>query len=129
MKTTTKRILAGSGAAAASMAAAAATYYLYASEKAPQNRKKVATWARKAEREIVREAKGLKQKAYTDANINRIIAAVASRYRVAEDLDAADVKRFVSSVTQQWKKSGATALKRAKQKRPTAKKKSARKAS
>lgn len=123
MKTSTKRILAGSGAAAATMAAAAATYYLYGSKKAPQNRKKVAAWAQKAEREIVREAKELKQKAYTDANINRIIAAVAARYKAAEDLDAADVKRFISAVSQQWKKSGATVLKKAKQKRPSAKKK------
>jgi len=123
MKTTTKRIIAGSGAAAATMAAAAATYYLYGAPKAAQNRKKVAGWARKAEREIVREARELKEKAYTDANINRIIAAVAARYKQAEDLEAEDVKRFVTAVSEQWKKSGSKALKRAKQKRPVAKKK------
>ena len=126
MKKTTKQLIAGGSAAAATMAAAAATYYLYASEKAPQNRQKLAGWARKAEREIVREAKGLKQAAYTDANINRIIAAVAARYKAAEDLDADDVKRFVTAVSQQWKKTGATTLKRAKQKRPSARKRKTR---
>lgn len=125
MKASTKRMIAGGGAAAATMAAAAATYYLYGSKQAPQNRKKVAAWAQKAEREIVREAKNLKKAAYTDANINRIIGAVAARYKQAENLEAADVKKFVTAVSQQWKKSGASALKKAKQKRPATKKKSA----
>lgn len=88
------------------MAAAAGAYYLYGSEKAAAHRRKVGAWMRRAEREIVHEAKRLKSAAYTDANIRRVIDEVARRYESARDLDPKDVKQFVSAVQKSWNDAG-----------------------
>lgn len=106
MKQTTKKTALALGAAGATMAAAAGAYYLYGSEKAAQNRRKVGAWMRRAEREIVHEAKRLKNTAYSDANIRRVINAVADRYEAARELDPDDVKLFISAVQRSWKQAG-----------------------
>jgi uncharacterized protein YpuA (DUF1002 family) len=106
MKQTTKKTAAALGAAGATMAAAAGAYYLYGSEKASAHRRKVGAWMRRAEREIVHEAKRLKSAAYTDENIRRVIDEVAKRYEVAKALDPKDVKEFVSAVQKSWKDAG-----------------------
>jgi len=92
--------------AGATMAAAAGVYYLYGSEKASTHRRKVGAWMRRAEREIVYEAKRLKDTAFTDANAKRIINVVASRYQLAKALDPKDVKQFVAAVRKSWKDAG-----------------------
>ncbi len=61
---------------------------------------------RRAEREIVYEAKRLKSAAYTDANIRRVINGVAKRYESARDLDPQDVKQFVAAVRKSWADAG-----------------------
>lgn len=94
------------GSAGISMAAAAGAYYLYGSENAARHRRKVGAWMRRAEREIVHEAKRLKGKTYTDKNIQRVINEVAKRYKVARDLDPKDVKQFVNAVHKSWKDAG-----------------------
>jgi hypothetical protein len=106
MKQATKKTAAALGAAGATMAAAAGAYYLYGSEKASAHRRKVGAWMRRAEREIVYEAKRLKDKAYTDQNIKRVIGEVAKRYEAAKDLDPKDVKQFISAVQKSWKDAG-----------------------
>src|SRR5688572_19598778 len=106
MKQSTKKAAAALGAAGATMAAAAGAYYLYGSEKASAHRRKVGAWMRRAEREIVHEAKRLKNAAYTDQNIRRVIGEVAKRYEMAKDLDPKDVKQFVAAVQKSWKDAG-----------------------
>jgi hypothetical protein len=103
MKQSTKKTAAALGAAGATMAAAAGAYYLYGSEKASAHRRKVGAWMRRAEREIVHEAKRLKNAAYTDQNIRRVIDGVAKRYESARELDPKDVRAFVSAVQKSWK--------------------------
>lgn len=119
------------------MAAAAGAYYLYGSEKAAAHRRKVGAWMRRAEREIVHEAKRLKSAAYTDQNIRRVIDEVAKRYETARDLDPKDVREFVSAVQKSWQDAGRVVKSRlgvriapkkaAAKKRPAAKKKAAKK--
>jgi len=119
MKETTKKIAATLGAAGATMAGAAGAYYLYGSEDAAKNRRKVGAWMRRAEREIVHEAKRLKGTAFTQENANRIIAAVARRYKMARGLDPQDVQRFVAAVQKSWHDAGKTVKERAKEARQT----------
>lgn len=133
MKESTKKTAAALGAAGATMAAAAGAYYLYGSEKASAHRRKVGAWMRRAEREIVHEAKRLKSAAYTDGNIRRVIDEVAKRYETARDLDPKDVREFVSAVQKSWQDAGRVVKSRlgvriapkraAAKKRPAAKKK------
>lgn len=106
MKQSTKKTAVALGAAGATMAAAAGAYYLYGSEKASVHRRKVGAWMRRAEREIVHEAKRLKNAAYTDQNIRRVIVGVAKRYEMTRDLDPKDVKQFVAAVQKSWKDAG-----------------------
>lgn len=137
MKQTTKKTAAALGAAGATMAAAAGAYYLYGSEKASAHRRKVGAWMRRAEREIVHEAKRLKSAAYTDQNIRRVIDEVAKRYETARELDPKDVREFVSAVQKSWQDAGKVVKSRlgvriapkktAAKKRPAAKKKAAKK--
>jgi hypothetical protein len=106
MKQSTKKTAVALGAAGATMAAAAGAYYLYGSEKASAHRRKVGAWMRRAEREIVHEAKRLKNAAYSDQNIRRVIDQVAKRYEAARELDPKDVKQFVAAVQKSWKDAG-----------------------
>jgi|GEM_PF-4680618 len=99
MKTSTKTTL---GAAGATLAAAAAAYYLYGSKNAEKNRAQLKSWAEKAEREIVREAKRFKNKALTDTNLNAIITGVARQYEATRDLDADDVREFIATMKERW---------------------------
>ena len=99
MKNTKKVAL---GAVGATMAAAAGAYYLYGSKKAAAHRRTAGAWMRRAEREIVHEAKRLKSKAYTDQNIKRVITEVAKRYKMARDIDPKDITDFVSAVQKTW---------------------------
>lgn len=112
MKQSAKNAAAALGAGA-TMAAAAGAYYLYGSERASAHRRKVGAWMRRAEREIVHEAKRLKNAAYTDANIKRVIDEVARRYEAARDLDPQDVRQFVSAVQKSWRDAGKVVKSRA----------------
>lgn len=87
---------------AATGAALAGAYYLYGSEHAAKHRKALKEWSNTAEREIVREAKKFKEKALTDSNINTIINTVAKQYEATKDLDASDVREFVSTMKSRW---------------------------
>lgn len=101
MKKTTKGMV-GAAAGVAATGAALAAYYLYGSEHAAKHRRDLKAWSNKAERDIVREAKKFKEKALTDANINTIITTVARQYEATKDLDASDVRDFVSTMKSRW---------------------------
>lgn len=124
MKKTTKMAGIAAGAAATG-AALAGAYYLYGSENAEKHRRDLKAWANKAEREIVREARRLKQKTLTDKNLNAIISGVAKQYEVTKDLDADDVREFVATMKERWQAAKKTAVKRGRQRKPAAKKKKA----
>lgn len=128
MKQSTKKTAAALGAAGATMAAAAGAYYLYGSERASAHRRKVGAWMRRAEREIVHEAKRLKSAAYTDQNIRRVIDEVAKRYESARELDPKDVRAFVSAVQKSWKDAGKVVKSRTVGKASPAKRAAAKKA-
>lgn len=101
MKKATKQTL---GAAAATGAALAGAYYLlYGSKDAAKNRKKVAAWAAKAEKEIVAQAKKVKAAAMSDKAVQSIIAEVARRYETTKNLDPKDVRAFTASMQKSWK--------------------------
>jgi galactokinase len=112
MKKATKQTL---GAAAATGAALAGAYYLfYGSKDAAKNRKQVAAWAAKAEKEIVAQAKKLKGAAMSDKAVQSIISEVARRYEATKNLDPKDVKAFTATMQKSWKtarKSFASTLK------------------
>ncbi|MFZ2886635.1 MAG: hypothetical protein WA021_02320 [Minisyncoccia bacterium] len=99
MKTTTKATL---GAAAATGAAMAAAYYLYGSENATEHRRKLKQWAHNAEREIIREAKKLKNKALTDQNVRALITEAAARYKLTKELDSKEVRDFIAGMQKRW---------------------------
>ena len=101
-----KQGLKQAGLAAATMAAAAGAYYLYGSKDAAKHRRTVSTWMRRAEREIVHEAKKLKNAAFTEENYRRVIDGVAKRYKQLENVDPEDVKRFVAAVQRSWESAG-----------------------
>lgn len=102
MKKTTKRMVGAAAGFAATGAALAGAYYLYGSENAAKHRRDLKAWSNKAEREIVREAKKFKEKALTDSNINTIINTVAKQYEATKDLEASDVRDFVSTMKSRW---------------------------
>lgn len=121
MQKSTRKALGVAAGAAATGAALAGAYYFYGSEKATKHRAQLKTWAHKAERDIVREAKRFKTKALTDKNINAIISTVAKQYEATKDLDAADVREFVSTMKSRW--GDARKAVKGKQKKVVAKKK------
>ena len=93
--------------AALTMGAAAGAYYLYGSKNAAKHRKTVGLWADKAEREIVANAKKMKDAALTDANMKMVIAQVAKRYEAAKDIDPSDVRAFIATAQKSWKEATA----------------------
>jgi hypothetical protein len=125
MKTSTKTTL---GAAAATGAALAGAYYLYGSENAASHRRKVKAWAKSAEREIVSNAKKLKNKALTDRNVRALITEAARRYEMTKDLDPKEVREFIASMQKRWngaRKMLVSSAKKGTQRRPRSKKKKA----
>lgn len=102
MKKKTKTALGVASAAAATGAALASAYYYYGSEKAAQHRRQLKSWAKQAEKDIVREAKKIKDKALTDRNVQALIAEAARRYKMTKDLDEADVRAFVAAMQKRW---------------------------
>ncbi len=122
MKTSTKTTI---GAAAATGAALATAYYLYGSEDAAAHRRKVKSWAKSAEKEIVSGAKKLKTKALTDKNVRALITEAARRYEMTKDLDPKEVREFVASMQKRWRgarKMLVSSAKKGTQRRPSAKK-------
>ena len=106
----TKRNVGIAGAVMATMAAAGAAY-LYLGKDAPKRRKKVAAWMKTAEREIVTEAKKLKDAAFTEENYDRIIEMVTDKYRQVRNITPDDISDFVQMMRDSWERAGEIAKK------------------
>lgn len=109
----------GAGVAAAA-AAAAAGYYFYASKDAKQHRKVAAKWANDMKKDVVREAKKLKN---VDAKtVARVIDTAAQGYAGARAVDMAEVRRAAKELKANWEMISREAGREAKHVRKTAKK-------
>ena len=76
---------------AAASAAAAIGYYFYASTQAKQHRQVVATWAHTMKKDVIREARRLKN--ITPQEFAKIVDTVASTYEGIRSISAEDLKR------------------------------------
>lgn len=97
MKKTAMGIGAGLVAAGA---AAAAGYYFYGSQGAKKHRKTAVKWAADMKKEVIKEAKKLKQtgpKAFAT-----IVDRVAKTYQGARSVDVAEVKRAAKELKANW---------------------------
>lgn len=88
--------------AAGLAAVAAGAYYLYYSKSAKRNRAAVKDWMKKAEKEIVAEAKKLKDAALNEDNYKRIVSAVSSKYQKLRKLESAEVEEFMTTLGSAW---------------------------
>lgn len=86
--------------------AGAAAAYLYIGKGAPARRKKVATWYKAAEKEIVTEASKLKNAAFNEENYQRIIDVVAKRYEQVRKLSPEEVAQFIAVMREGWERAG-----------------------
>ncbi|GEM_PF-478249 len=101
-KKTTKGEVAAEIAAGlvAAGAAAVAGYYFYGSKKAKAHRKIAAKWATSMKKEVMREIKQLQK--VTPGQFAKVVDTVASTYRGARSVNAADLKRAVNELKSNW---------------------------
>lgn len=85
----------GTGLAAAG-AAAAAGYYFYGSKKAKEHRKIAAKWATDMKKEVIREAKLLKN--INPRNFAKVVDTVVRTYDGVRSVNAADLKRAANEL-------------------------------
>lgn len=81
-------------------AAAAAGYYFYGSKKAKAHRKIAAAWANDLKKEVIREAKRLRNA--TPKDFAKVVDTVAKTYLDARSVNAADVKRAAHELKSNW---------------------------
>lgn len=98
--TKTRRNLA-LGAIAAAAASAAAGYYFYASKDAKKHRRIVAKWATDMKRDVVKEAKKLKN--IDRAQIAGIIDEAAAAYESAKRIDRKELARAAKELKNNWR--------------------------
>ncbi len=101
MKTKTKVELAG--ATAATAGALGAAYYFFGAKGAKKHRKEAVVWMTKAEKEIMAEAKKLKNATFNEKNYKKIVATVAAKYKALPKIDQKDVAHFHKALTSAWK--------------------------
>lgn len=95
-------------------AAAAGAYYLYYSKSAKKNRAAVKDWMEKAEKEIVAEARKLKDAALNEDNYKRIVSAVSSKYQKLRKLESGEVEEFMTTLGSAWTRIKTDILKKTK---------------
>ncbi|PIR82181.1 hypothetical protein COU20_03410 [Candidatus Kaiserbacteria bacterium CG10_big_fil_rev_8_21_14_0_10_59_10] len=122
-KRTQKAMGIGAGLAAAG-AAAAAGYYFYVSKDAAKHRRVAAKWASGFKKEVVKQAKAVK-----NVNKTAVLAAVdkaTEMYTRARKTDRADIMRAAEELKKNWQRVAqevqAAAEKGARSARKTAKK-------
>lgn len=100
-KTTKGKIAAeiGAGLVAAGVVAAAG-YYFYGSKGAKQHRKIAAKWAGDMKKEVVREARRVKNMDAKD--FAKVVDTVASTYQSARSINATEVKRAAKELKANW---------------------------
>ena len=110
-KNTTGKVVAEiSAGIIAAAAAAAAGYYFYGSPQAKKHRKIAAKWATDMKKEVMWEAKKLKDISAKD--FAKVVDTVARTYVAAQSVNAPDVKRAAAELKSNWE----TVLKEAKKK-------------
>lgn len=98
-KTTGTAIKIGAGLAAVA-ATAVAGYYFYGSKGAKKHRKIVAKWATDMKKEVIKEAKQLKNAGPKE--FSKIVDRVAKTYSIARSIDSADLKRAAKELKANW---------------------------
>jgi hypothetical protein len=100
-KTVKKSGAAGIGLAALAAAGAAAGYFFYASEGAEKNRKIAATWATNMKKDIVKEAKKVKNIRQSD--ITKLIDGAAKAYASSKGrIDAGSLSSAARELKKHW---------------------------
>lgn len=90
------------GVAAGVVAAAAAgTYFLYGSKNAKKYRGKLKSWMFSAKGEILNAIEKLQN--VTEDDYQRIVDAVASKYKTVSTVDSADLIKFATDMKKHWK--------------------------
>lgn len=91
----------GAAAAVAAVAAGAAGYYFYGSKNAKQHRGAAKKWATSLKRDVVREAKKLKD---LDEKVIAAVVDKASRaYKGLEGITAAELRAAATELKTNWK--------------------------
>jgi hypothetical protein len=85
--TSKAKSLLGAAATVAGVVAGAGAYYFYGSKDAKKHRHQVASWMKKAEKEIVTEVKKLKENAFNEKNVKSIVATVSKKYEALQKID------------------------------------------
>ncbi len=89
----------GAGIAVAA-AAAAAGYYFYGSKDAKQHRKIAAKWATDMKKDVIKEAKKLKN---VDAKtIGKVVDSAAAAYYGVQNIDRKDLARAAKELKANW---------------------------
>lgn len=111
--------------AAGLAAAAAAGYYFYGAKDAPEHRRKASVFARKLQKDVVREAKKLDT--ISEEALHAIVNQTVRAYRGAKGVDVAELAAVAKELKENWK----TVQKEAKgvAKRATPKKRAVKRAS
>lgn len=89
----------GAGLAAAG-AAAAAGYYFYGSTHAKKHRNIAAKWAADMKKEVVKEAKNLKN--LSPEAFAAVVDRIAKTYQGARSIQAKDVRRAANELKANW---------------------------
>ena len=83
-------------------ATAAAGYYFYASKNAEKNRKVAAKWAGNFKKDVLKQAKELKN--LNRASFSRVVDGAAKAYEGVKNLDRKDLAKAGVELKQNWEK-------------------------
>jgi enoyl-[acyl-carrier-protein] reductase (NADH) len=98
MKKSQKQALAV-GAGVAALAAAAGAAYMLTGKNA-KNRKKVATWAKNMEKDVLKELKKVKQN--SQSAYNQAVDTVVKNYKAAKKVKAPELAAVASDLKSHW---------------------------
>lgn len=90
----------GAGVLAAVAAAGAAGYYFYGSKDAKKHRNATAKWAKNLQKDVVREAKKLKD--LDEKAMAAIVDQAAKAYKGLDDVTPGDLRAAVSELKGNW---------------------------
>ncbi len=81
---------------------AVAGYYFYASKNAEKNRKVAASWANRFKKDVLKQAKGLKN--LNRASLSGVVDGVSKAYEGVRSLDQKDLMKAGVELKQNWEK-------------------------
>jgi hypothetical protein len=93
-----KAIAVGAGVTA--LAAAAAGAYFFGGKRGAKNRKKVAAWAQKAEKQVMKEVSQMKKA--TKPLVDKTVDSVMNEYKSLKNIDSKDVAKLAKDLKSQW---------------------------